>query len=115
MALLALLALVISTNPNPRERPVGYEYDLFHRTVYLEEISHLGFDRAVRQIPNVKALHRYSSLSKSSKLVGFSVGFAGRPSESRGGPGRAHIALLRAMDAERTAEIRRKASRMPQP
>ena len=78
-----------------------------------KQISQLGFGCAVGQIPNIKVLHRNSSFVKSSKLVGVAVGFAARPSESRGGGGMARIALLRAMDAERTAEIRREASRMP--
>src|SRR5262249_53837151 len=91
--------------------PVGHECDLFHCAVRLEEISQFAFARAVGQIPNVKVLHRNSSLSKSSRVDG--VGFADRPSESRGGWGSALIALLRAKDAERTAEIRREASRMP--
>src|SRR5215468_3198266 len=93
--------------------PIGHECDLFHRAMCLEDISQLRFGCAVGQIPNAKVLHRNSSLSKSSRLVGVAVGFDGRPSESRGGAG-ARIAWVRAMDAERTAEIRREASRIPQ-
>jgi hypothetical protein len=91
IALSASLALVISTKPNPTGAasiPVGYECDLFNRTMCFEQISQLGFGCALRQIPNVKVLHRNSSLSKSSKLVNVAVG-DGRPSESRGeGQGR---------------------------
>src|SRR5262249_5877817 len=73
---------------------VGYERYLFHRTVCFEEISQLGFGCAVGQIPNIKVLHRNSSFGKS-KLVGVAVGFASRPSESRGGGGRGLLAFLR--------------------
>src|SRR5262245_9884015 len=93
--------------------PVSYECDLFHRTVCLEKISQLSFSRVVGQIPNVKVLHRYSFLNKSARLVGVEVRFDGRSSESRGGGGTARIAWVRARAAERTAEIRREASRMP--
>jgi hypothetical protein len=58
----------------------------------LEDISQLHFGCVVGQISNVKVLHRNSSLSKSSKLVGVAGGFVGRLSESRGGAGIARIA-----------------------
>ena len=94
-------------------RVSGSTTSLASRTVYLEEISHLGFDCAVRQVPNVKTLHRFSSLSKSSRLVGVVVDFDGRPrnlvAERAGG-----IAWVRARDVERTAENRREDSRMLQ-
>src|SRR5215469_5642670 len=80
----------------------------------LEDVSQLRFGCAVGQIPNVKVLHCNSSFSESSRLVGVAVDFDGRPSESRGGAGRARIAWVRAMEAERTAEIRLEASKMPQ-
>ena len=94
-------------------RVSGSTTSLASRTVYLEEISHLGFDCAVKQVPNVKTLHRFSSLSKSSRLVGVVVDFDGRPrnlvAERAGG-----IAWVRARDVERTAENRREDSRMLQ-
>src|SRR5215467_4992699 len=65
--------------------PIGHERDLFHRAMCLEDISQHRFGCAVGQILNVKVLHRNSSLTRSSKLVGVAVGFDGRPSESRGG------------------------------
>jgi hypothetical protein len=44
---------------------VGDEGNFFDRTVWLEDISQLGFGCAVGQISNVQVLHRSSSLSKS--------------------------------------------------
>jgi hypothetical protein len=44
---------------------VGDEGDFFHRAVWLEDISQLGFGCAVGQISNVQVLHRNSSLTKS--------------------------------------------------
>src|SRR6516225_1748966 len=94
--------------------PIGHECDLLDRAMCLENTSQLRFSCTVGQIPNIKVLHRNSSLSKSSKLVGVAVGFGRRPSESRGGAGSARIAWVRAMDAERAAEIRREAAAIPQ-
>src|SRR5215467_10596018 len=53
--------------------PVGHQCDPFDASVCLEEVSQLGFGCAVGQIPNVKVLHRNSSFSKSSRLVGVTV------------------------------------------
>jgi hypothetical protein len=94
--------------------PIGDQCDLFDRAMCLEKVAQFGFRRAVRQISNVKVFHCNSSLSKSSRLVGVADRPDGRPSESRGGAGRERIAWVRATEAERTAEIRREASRMPQ-
>jgi hypothetical protein len=77
--------------------PVGYECDLFNRTVCFEQISQLGFCCAVRQIPNVKVLYRNSSLSKSSKLVGVAVGFDGLSFGISWRAGSARIARVRAI------------------
>ena len=90
-------------------RVSGSTTSLASRTVYLEEISHLGFDCAVKQVPNVKTLHRFSSLSKSSRLVGVVVDFDGRPRNLVAERAGASLG-----DVERTAEIRREDSRMPQ-
>jgi hypothetical protein len=93
---------------------VGHQCDLFDAAVCPEDISQLSFGCSVGQIPNVKVLHRNSSFSKSSRLVGVGVVLDGLSSESRGGGGKARIAWVRATEAERTAAIRREASRMPQ-
>jgi hypothetical protein len=93
--------------------PIGHKCDFFHGPVHLEDVSQLSFGCAVGQVPNVKVLHRDSSLSKSSMPVGVAVAFNGRPSESRGGAGSARIAWVRAMNAVRTFEIRRQASDAP--
>lgn len=57
-------------------------------------------------------LHHSSSFIDPCSLD--DVGFDGCPSESRGGGGRARIALRRAAEAERTTDIRRDASKMLQ-
>src|ERR1700751_763815 len=94
--------------------PVGHETYFFHRALCLKQAAQVGFGCAVGQVSNVQVLHRNSSFSKSSRLVALGVCFDGRPSESRGRSGKARIAWVRASDLERTAEIRRDASRMPQ-
>src|SRR5215472_15482354 len=53
--------------------PIRHQCDLLDRAMCLEDVPQLGFGCAVGQIPNVKVLHRISSFSKSSRLVG--VGF----------------------------------------
>src|SRR5579864_3027632 len=92
--------------------PVGDQGDFFYGAVRLEHIAQFGLGRAVGQIADIQILHCISSLSKSSK-VGAAF-FDGRPSKSRGGAGLSCIARERAVQAARTAEILRDASRMPQ-
>jgi hypothetical protein len=95
--------------------PVGHNADFFHRTVRLENRSQFRLGCAVGQITYVKILHCSSSLSKSSKVLdSAATRFDSRDSKSRGGAGLSCVALVRAWDIERTAEIRRDASRIPQ-
>jgi hypothetical protein len=55
-----------SETPGTARIPIGYKCDLFDRAMCFEDISQLRFGCAVRQISNVKVLHRSSSLCKSS-------------------------------------------------
>ena len=94
--------------------PVGHNADFFHRTVRLENRSQFRLGCAVGQITYVKVLHCSSSLSKSSKVRDSAAArLVSRVSNSRGGAGLSCIAFVRAWDIERTAEIRRDASRIP--
>jgi hypothetical protein len=94
--------------------------DRYHKITYsTEALDALLVDifleahaKAPRQI--VLDLDVTDTPLKSSRLVDVRVGLDGRPSECRGGAGRARIAWVRAMEAERTAEIRLEASKMPQ-
>src|ERR1700733_369590 len=108
---------------------VRHQADLVHRAMWLKDTSQFSFGRAVGQVTDIKVLHcrsfrskssfNKSSFNKSSKLrvsrgrasaVAYS---ANRVSRSRGGNGRFRMALVRAFEAVRTAEIRREASRIP--
>src|ERR1700733_7992367 len=103
---------------------IRHQADLVHRAVWLKDTSQFSFGRAVGQVTDIKVLHcrsfrSKSSFNKSSKLrvsrvrasaVAYS---AKRVSRSRGGKGRFRMALVRAFEAVRTAEIRREASRIP--
>src|ERR1700758_5504185 len=92
--------------------PVRDQGDFFYGAVGLENVAELRFRGAVGQIADIKILHCISSLNKSSKVGAVFLG--GRPSKSRGGAGLSCIARERAVQAARTAEILRDASRIPQ-
>src|SRR5580698_63964 len=92
---------------------VSDERDFFDGSVRFKSVSDFGFGGAVRQISNIQILHRNSSLSRSSRVVLEDGRRSGSPSGSRGGKGRLRMAWVRALEAERTAEILRDASRMP--
>src|SRR5579872_915218 len=94
--------------------PVGNDADFFHCTVSLENRSQLGLGGAVGQISYIKILHCSSSLSKSSKVRDWAARFTSLVSRSRGGTDLSCVARVRACDSERTAEIRREASKIPQ-
>src|ERR1700733_5143453 len=113
---------------------IRHQADLVHRAMWLKDTSQFSFGRAVGQVTDIKVLHcrsfrskssfnkssfNKSSFNKSSKLrvsrgrasaVAYS---ANRVSRARGGNGRFRMALVRAFEAVRTAEIRREASRIP--
>src|ERR1700723_555016 len=103
---------------------VSHQADLVYRAVWLKDTSQFSFGRAVGQVTDIKVLHcrsfrSKSSFNKSSKLrvsrvrasaVAYS---ANRVSRSRGGTGRLRMALVRAFEAVRTAEMRLEASRIP--
>src|SRR6202022_3998099 len=93
--------------------PIRHDVHSFHGSVRLENVSQLGFGRAVGQIANVKVLHCISSLNKSSRVRDPWARLESHTSASRGSSGLARSALERACDAERTAEIRWEASRIP--
>src|ERR1700691_3659792 len=97
-----------SKSPGASGFPVSYDADFFHRTMSFENGSQLGLGCAVGQITYIQILHCSSSLSKSSKLRDSAAArLTSLVSSSRGGMGRSCVALLRACDNDRTAEIRR--------
>jgi hypothetical protein len=97
----------------PASFAIGYDAHLFHVSMSLEDGAQLGFGCTVGQIANVKVFH-ISSFWTADGRDHSAERLAKRVSISRVGDGLSRIAFERAWDRERTAEIRRDASRIPQ-
>src|SRR5579864_4692042 len=99
---------------------VGYDAYFLDIAMFLKHGAQFRLRRGVGQVAYIKILHCSSSLGSSASLSAagslasatmrvFSLAAA-----SRGGNGRSRKARVRASATERTAEIRRQASRIPQ-
>ena len=78
---------VVSSSAASNSKTIGisvsYECDLFHGTMRFEEVSNLSFGSDVRQVTNIKVLHRSSPFSRSSKACCVGLAFTVRASQSR--------------------------------
>src|SRR5205085_6154946 len=99
----------------PSRITIGHNADSFYRAVFLENGSQFRLGCAVGKVAHVKVLHCISSLYSSTSISDCAAMRLGSvPAESRGGKGLSRNALVRASARDRTAEIRRHASRIPQ-